>query len=207
RYGQFPGLNFLLGIVFGLKRWLRGHRGALGAATPAAAGEPKQPVPERLLASVRPALAVRYITNSVHRARIVALRRRNYMELARRFSGMTGARALAGELPENAAPYVFPLYVEDPAASYQRLRAAGVPIFRWDEIWSGTPAIENDHGLDWATHVFQLGCHQDLSLQDIAAIAETVKRTIEGPARAAGGEAVDRRQAPSERNPAGALRR
>ena len=119
---------------------------------------------------------MRWIANGVHRARIVSLRRRNYLELARLLSGMTGAHALVGELPESAAPYVFPLYVENPEASYQRLRAAGVPIFRWDEIWPGTPVIENDHGLDWATHVFQLGCHQDLSLEDIEAIAATVAR-------------------------------
>ena len=76
------------------------------------------------------------------------------------------------------APYVFPLYVDDPAASYQRLRSAGIPIFRWDEIWPGTPAIEGDYGLDWSTHVFQLGCHQDLSPEDIDAMADTVRTII-----------------------------
>jgi hypothetical protein len=74
---------------------------------------------------------------------------------------------------------VFPLYVHDAQPSYPRLRATGVPIFRWDEVWPGTPVIANDHGLDWATHVFQLGCHQDLSEQDIEIIATTVKRVIE----------------------------
>jgi hypothetical protein len=101
------------------------------------------------------------------------------MELAGRLSGLPGARVMRTDLPEGAAPYVFPLYVDNPAASYQRLRTARIPIFRWDEIWPGTPAMEGDHGLDWSTHVFQLGCHQDLSLEDINAIADTVRTIIQ----------------------------
>ena len=178
-HGRFPGLNWLFNLVFGLKNRLRHGRSAPRSEADAGAPEALQPRPGQLLASVRPALAVRWLADSVHRARIVALRRRNYLELAARFSATAGARALATELPADAAPYVFPLYVDDPEASYQRLRAAGVPIFRWDEIWPGTPALENDHGLDWATHVFQLGCHQDLSLEDIGAIAATVRDIIE----------------------------
>ena len=105
-------------------------------------------------------------------------RRRNYTALANRLTHIDGARALRATLPEMAAPYVFPLYVGEPAASYQRLRSAGVPIFRWDETWPETPALDGDRGLDWADHVFQLGCHQDLSLQDIENIATTVEEVI-----------------------------
>jgi hypothetical protein len=86
---------------------------------------------------------------------------------------------LSADLPEGTVPYVFPLYVYDHQATYQRLRAAGVPIFCWDEVWPGTPVIENDHGLDWAAHVFQLGCHQDLSLEDMETIADTVRDVVQ----------------------------
>jgi hypothetical protein len=68
--------------------------------------------------------------------------------------------------------------VDDPAASYQRLRSEGIPIFRWDEIWPGTPVIDADHGLDWAPRVYQLGCHQDLSSSDVESIAVTVRACI-----------------------------
>jgi dTDP-4-amino-4,6-dideoxygalactose transaminase len=114
----------------------------------------------------------------VCRSRIVERRRRNYAVLAARLLKIEGARALFPELPQGATPYVFPLYVEDPAASYQRLRSEGIPIFRWDEIWPGTPAIDGDHGLDWAQRVYQLGCHQDLSSSDVEAIAATVRACI-----------------------------
>jgi hypothetical protein len=68
------------------------------------------------------------------------------------------------------------LLVDDPERHYQRVRAAGVPIFRWDEIWPRTPRIEGDHGVAWATHVFQLGCHQDLTLRDLEQMAGTLRR-------------------------------
>lgn len=181
RHRRFPGLNWIFNCVFDLKTRVRRRHGGADAPLSESANATRSPVPERMLSSVAPALAVRWIADGVHRTRIVMLRRRNYRELARLFSGMTGAHALVAELPENAAPYVFPLYVQNPETSYQRLRAAGVPIFRWDEIWPGTPCIEGDQGLDWATHVFQLGCHQDLSLDDIAAIAATARDIIESP--------------------------
>ncbi len=81
-------------------------------------------------------------------------------------------------LPDAAAPYVFPLWVERPEASYKAIRAAGVPIFRWDEVWPGTPAIDGDCGIEWATHVFQLGCHQDLSVHDLSRMAQRVREIL-----------------------------
>ena len=173
--------------MFDLKKRCAGAMAAADAPLPEPRTQRGHPVPERLLVVFEPALAVRWIANGVHRSRIVSCAGATTWSSRGGSAGHAGAHPLEAELPENAAPYVFPLYVEDPAASYQRLRAAGVPIFRWDEIWPGTPAIDGDHGLDWATHVFQLGCHQDLSLDDIAAIAATVRRhQSESPCGTAG---------------------
>jgi dTDP-4-amino-4,6-dideoxygalactose transaminase len=178
-YGGFPGLNSILAGLINVKNWMRRRDHDADAPRIGTASAKADPVVERLLSSSRPALAARWLAGHVHQYRIVALRRRNYMELAGRLSGLPGARVMRTDLPEGAAPYVFPLYVDNPAASYQRLRTARIPIFRWDEIWPGTPAMEGDHGLDWSTHVFQLGCHQDLSLEDSNAIADTVRTIIQ----------------------------
>ncbi len=152
-HGRFPGLNSLLGGMFNVKNWLR-HRARGSVRAPDGNGDQGgEAVVERLHSSSQPAFAARWIANIVHRSRIVELRRRNYAELAKRLAQLPGARALRDDLPEAAAPYVFPLYVDHPAASYQRLRATGVPIFRWDGVWPGTPALDGDHGLDWSTHV------------------------------------------------------
>jgi hypothetical protein len=119
------------------------------------------------------------MANWVRQARIVENRRRNYGVLAKRLSETGGAHALHPDLPEGAAPYVFPLQVDNPAASYQRLRSAGIPIFRWDQIWPGTPVLDGDHGLEWSRRVYQLGCHQDLSLRDIETMAATARAIIQ----------------------------
>ena len=177
-HGRFPGLNTILGGVFGVKNWLRG-RDASADAVANSGSENAEPVVDSSLTSVQPAVAARWITGCVRQSRIIGHRRRNYAALASRLSRIDGARVLRADLPDTAAPYVFPLYVNDPAASYLRLRSAGIPIFRWDEIWPGTPALEGDHGLDWSHRVFQLGCHQDLSLRDIEAMAATVRAIIQ----------------------------
>ena len=54
---------------------------------------------------------------------------------------------------EQAAPYVFPRWVDAPARSYQRVRSAGIPVFRWDEVWPDLRRIPADTGSDWAVHV------------------------------------------------------
>lgn len=179
-YHRFPGVNALLAGVFGVKNWLR-HRDHEADQSDGGYNAVLTPAVERLLSSSRPAFAARWIASAVHRSRIVELRRRNFLELGKRLERLPGAHALWADLPEGVAPYVFPLYVDDPEASYQRLRATRIPIFRWDEIWPGTPTLPGDHGLDWATHVFQLGCHQDLSVADVEAISAIVRKVISGP--------------------------
>ena len=84
------------------------------------------------------------------------------------------------QLPDASAPYVFPLWAEQPEASYMAIRAAGVPIFRWDQVWPGTPIIEGDYGIEWATHVFQIGCHQDLGIADLSRMANRLRQIITG---------------------------
>ena len=110
----------------------------------------------------------------VHRERIVANRRRNYQILATLVADLSGARALMPNLPDACAPYVFPLWVDEPEGTYQRVRAAGIPVFRWDELWPSTPTLVGDSGFRWSMHVFQIGCHQDLRPTDIARMAEAL---------------------------------
>jgi dTDP-4-amino-4,6-dideoxygalactose transaminase len=181
RHGGFAGLNAVLRRVFGIKNWLH-KRDIPEAVTRDARTDhgPDSVASQRLLSS-RPAFAARWIANNVHRARIAATRRRNYAQLAVRLSRLKGAHAPFTDLPDNAVPYVFPLYVNEPEASYQRLRGAGIPIFRWDQVWPGTPVLPGDRGVEWASHLFQLGCHQDLTSDQVDEIADTVVAMIDGP--------------------------
>lgn len=130
----------------------------------------------------RAAWGTRLIVRHSDRTRIIERRQRNYRALAALLGTLKGARALQPELPGEAVPYVFPLWVDEPERSYQALRAAGVPIFRWDVRWPNVPELEGDWGGRWARHVFQLGCHQELEPPHVEAIAATVCRLVEGRA-------------------------
>ncbi len=122
-----------------------------------------------------------WIARRAGRQRIVTRRRENYARMCELLATLPGARPLRPDLPPDAAPYVFPLYVDDPERVYQPMRRAGIPLFRWDEIWPSTPDLPDDVGLEWGTHVFQLGCHQDLTPGDLEAMAAVVRNILAKP--------------------------
>jgi dTDP-4-amino-4,6-dideoxygalactose transaminase len=185
RYGTLGFLGKALGAAFALKTRLRTQ----GAATTAAAAEELPvDVAERLDMPTclrRPASVTGWIVRHADRRSPIGARRANYRRLASLLSGLRGARPLRPELGKGAVPYVFPLLVDDPEVAYQQLRAAAVPVFRWDRIWPGTPQASDDAGVHWARHVLQLGCHQDLAEDDLGTMAELVRRFVDSPANPA----------------------
>lgn len=185
RYRRLPGANTALAALFSVKNAFR-HR-ALSRAEPAPGDTVTAPDIVRVgLADFDANAAAwnklnrgtRWLATHTNRARIIALRRRNYQRLAEQLAHVAGVRPLFPVLPEDAAPYVFPLVVEAPERYYQRFRASGVPVFRWDWRWPDTPEEQGDTGTQWARQVFQIGCHQDLGLDDIDAIVNTIKTLL-----------------------------
>lgn len=170
-YGRFQPLSSTIRGLSSLKRWIR--RPVRQSATPDDA-TPQDALFDGPHAHRRPSRVVSWIVRNVDRQRLIAARRRNYKLLASRMANVRGARALEPELPESSAPYVFPVWVDDPDSSYQAIRSAGVPVFRWDVRWPGTPFLADDAGSAWSHHVFQIGCHQDLSEQDIDSISSVL---------------------------------
>ncbi len=120
-----------------------------------------------------------WLARCLPRARIVERRRRHYACLARRLAASSAVRPLMPALPDACAPYVFPLWVERPDPGYAALRRAGVPVYRWDTRWPNTPAIPGDFGPVWSHHVLQIGCHQDLTDNDIDHIADVLQQVFE----------------------------
>ena len=134
----------------------------------------------------RPLVASMLLRRMLPRGRIIAHRQRNFGIYAQMLADLNGARALVSLPIKPVAPYVFPLWVDDAERIYQALRAQGVPVFRWDRIWSGTPTLERDVGMQWSQHVLQLLCHQDLSEGDIRYSAQRLLALLKSTPTAQG---------------------
>lgn len=116
------------------------------------------------------------------RQRIVRQRQANHNALVNGLTGLRGARPLFGHAPDNSAPYVMPLWVEDAARAdrvYAALRAAGLPVFRWDRLWPGTREWPADSDVDWRFKVIQMLCHQSLCHVDITTMCAHTQKVFE----------------------------
>lgn len=125
-----------------------------------------------------PTSAALVLKTILPRGRIIVRRRRNFAIYNRLLENISGAKPLYTQLPENAVPYVFPLWVDDADRVYHALRAQQLPIFRWDRIWPGTPRLVGDAGSLWSHHVLQLLCHQDLSETDVTSTALAIRQLL-----------------------------
>lgn len=187
RFGRFGALDPLLAAAFSLKDRLRGNgRARNRIPSPDLPASPlmaqTDPLLDEAATGRRMTRVTAWVMRQVDRGRIIGARRRNYALLAELAAELPGAQPLQRELAVGAVPYVFPLLVDRPESVYQAVRAAGVPVFRWDQLWPGTSVIEGDCGLHWSQHVFQIGCHQDLAERDIRSIVAVLRRLLSGSA-------------------------
>ena len=111
----------------------------------------------------------------------VSRRRRNWALYKEVFEqsgvdGEVGGWRPHGEPPD--APYVYPLRVPSAEAVYRRLRAAGVPVLRWDAMWPATPVARVPVATRLAREVLQLPCHQSLDDARVTWIAEQVVKEV-----------------------------
>ncbi len=183
RHHRVTGLNAALNALFATKRKLRSLRHGSAQAvdgSPSSDASALQTAPVQMqacdldLAHKQPCWISTVLARTVSPSRIAERRRANYLRLARVLSGYAGFAPLRPDLPEDAVPYVFPLRVQNPDDKHRELRRRGIPVFRWNLIWPSTPSIEGDSGLIWASQIFQLPCHQDLSAEDL----DTIERNV-----------------------------
>ena len=166
---RLTGLNTGLGLLFRAKTFTSRIHHLLIPGTFAERSLEVRPTSylEFPFSPLRPTRATRWVVTHSDLHRIVSLRRRNYLDLINRLKSLPGARPLFPELPGYAVPYVFPLWLDEPDPHFQALLAHGLPVFRWNWLWPSTPEIPGDEGRQWAHHVIQLPCHQDLSRLDL----------------------------------------
>lgn len=179
--GTLGALGAVAAAAVRLKNRLRGHQVQPASAAPA---EPDlQAACDTIRwprAGLRAAATVQWIVRRADVQRIAGARRANYAEFARQFADEPDMWPLFPALAERAVPYVFPLEVDDPETLYRAIRRLGVPLYRWDLIWPGTPSLANDCGPQWSSRVFQLCCHQDMSVADVRKVAAVIKAARSG---------------------------
>lgn len=176
RHGRLAGLNSLITTPLDAMRGLRG-----ASTTQSDTDEKPSAIESGFAMALEPAhsaltLACRFVAKRMPRRRIAQYRRENYRALVEALSGIAGLWPLRPDLPGDAVPYVFPLWVDEPDPGYQRLRSQGIPIFRWDRLWPTTPRLPGDRGIEWSHHVIQIACHQDLLEADLRRIITAIKR-------------------------------
>jgi hypothetical protein len=104
-------------------------------------------------------LLTRWLVERAQPEEIARRRRRRYRQWLDASAGWRRARALAPALPDDCAPYMFPLLIERPDPDFFRLKAAGLPIWRWDDMAVSECAIATRY----RSRLLQLPCHQGLS--------------------------------------------
>ncbi len=179
-YQRLGGFNLLLRGALTVMRRLR--PGTVSAApskqTPVMSDEEGQAMDgftiDSTLAHRQLSKPSRWISQTSPRERNVVRRRQNYELLSRLLPANAALRPLFPELSEHSAPYVFPLWVQNPDPGYAQLRAMQFPVSRWDRLWPGVPVMPSDAGIGWSHHVLQLACHQDLQEDDIRRMVDVL---------------------------------
>ena len=166
KYKRFAGINNVLALLFRLKESHRKPEAGVDRPIASDAADMMRDC-DMTRINQTPLVASMTLKAVLPRGRMIARRYQNFACYAKHFEGAKGARPLFPLPPDAVAPYVFPLWVDDPDQVYNALREQEFPVFRWDRIWPGTPTLEGDVGPLWSRHVLQLLCHQDLSAADI----------------------------------------
>lgn len=127
----------------------------------------------------RSSLFSRLTMRLASRARIVALRRRHYVQLQQAVDGLPGCRPLYPALPEGACPWIFPLLVDQADAVAASLQAAGVPMVRFGAtLWPGVDAATCPNSVALGRQLIGLPCHQELRAAELALLRDGIRRAL-----------------------------
>lgn len=95
---------------------------------------------------------------------------RNYNQIVSRLQDAHGVDVLKLNLSPDSAPYMVAVLLRRPESQFPRLKAAGIPVWRWEYSVRGICEITDRY----AQSLVQLPCHQALSDDDIYTIESTL---------------------------------
>lgn len=105
---------------------------------------------------------------------IVEQRRTNFQYLAGLLKGLNNATLIFPDLLPGTVPYVLPLLIHKPELHFSRLKIAGVPLWRWEELIVNDCPISNDYRLK----LIQLPIHQSLKTHELEWIAQQLWQVL-----------------------------
>lgn len=177
---RLAGLQALMSPVFRLKSGPRPRMVAPAPSASASVADLMQGC-DMARVSARPLALSMLLCQHLPRGRIITLRQRNFGLYARLLNEHNSMRDLCTGDTSGTAPYVYPFWVEDADRVYHALREQGLPVFRWDRLWPGTPELPQDQGRRWSRHLLQLLCHQDLGSDDVQHTARQLLSLLQPP--------------------------
>jgi perosamine synthetase len=180
-YGRLPRLRAALAPLLGLKnalwRMVKARVRAAPALAPGSSDSDASFDPHWL--DKRSSRFTRSMLRRVSGARIVALRRRNYLRLEQALGQRSGCRPLFARLPDGVCPWLFPLQVDDADAVFVRLRQAGVPLVRFAEtLWAGVDAERCANSIALSRHILSFPCHQELDDAELDWMIDSILKVL-----------------------------
>jgi len=123
-----------------------------------------------------------WIARTLDGRAIVEQRRRNYFSLLSRLHDV--AAPVAQELQPGVCPLFYPLWCRNKRATQALLADAGVETI---DFWSeGSPLVRRNEFLEveaLRAHVLELPIHQDLTSEDMEALARVVRGALRAQAQ------------------------
>jgi len=105
---------------------------------------------------------------------IIGLRRKNYVRLIEGIAQIQHLKPLFPELPDHVVPYMLPVLLESGEADFDRLKRAGIPLWRWEELAVSDCPVSQCYRLQ----LLQIPCHQNLTLSEIDWIISQLSETL-----------------------------
>lgn len=128
----------------------------------------------------------RLLVRFANHERAIARRRQHYRHYLAALGTVPGGAPLCPDLPPGAVPYVFPFLLTNGEDAFVALRAAGVPMYRWEDVDAKTCATTRRY----KTHLVQFPCHQDLQDEEVEVLIARIRRVLE--------QSTDRGSVPAE---------
>lgn len=124
----------------------------------------------------RMSVASRLVLSLTDHHRAVERRRAIYQQYAAGLATTGGGRPLRADLPEGVTPYVFPFVMSAPDTAFPALRAAGVPVYRWEDVAAESCATARYY----RTRLVQFPCHQSLEEEEVTELIRIIRRVLAG---------------------------